>query len=132
MVLLNVLSIFLTKSSLKLPVLSKIQASPSLYSLSLIVALLQIFPFSRLFSRTLLFGNKDIIPDPGRHARTTRSSTHLHPFQVTLPNPRTLAYTSSFTSRTSELWSSLLSTTVPESYNLSFLKSNLNKLDLVS
>ena len=31
-----------------------------------------------------------------RCVRTTRSSTHSHPFQVTLPNPRTLAHKSSF------------------------------------
>ena len=35
---------------------------------------------------------KNIIPDPVRRVRTTRSSTHSHPFQVTLPNPRTLAH----------------------------------------
>ena len=32
---------------------------------------------------------KNIIPDPVRRVRTTRSSTHPHPFQATLPNPRT-------------------------------------------
>ena len=45
-VLLNLLSIFLIESSLKLSVSSTIQTSPSLYSLSTIVVLLQIFPFS--------------------------------------------------------------------------------------
>ena len=30
---------------------------------------------------------KNIIPDPVRRVRTTRSSTYSHPFQVTLPNP---------------------------------------------
>ena len=30
---------------------------------------------------------KNIIPDPMRRVRTTRSSTDSHPFQVTLPNP---------------------------------------------
>ena len=33
---------------------------------------------------------RNIIPDPMRHVRTTRSSTHSHLFQVTIPNPRTL------------------------------------------
>ena len=46
---------------------------------------------------------KNIIPDPVRRVRTTRSSTHLHSFQVTLPNPRTLAHKSSFIPRTSQL-----------------------------
>ena len=44
---------------------------------------------------------KDIIPDPVRHVRTTRGSTHSHLFQVTLPNPRTLAHKSSFIPRPS-------------------------------
>ena len=39
---------------------------------------------------------KNRIPDPVRRVQTTRSSTHSHPFQVTLPNPRTLAQRSSF------------------------------------
>ena len=30
---------------------------------------------------------RDIIPVPLRRVRTTRSSTHSHPFQVSLPNP---------------------------------------------
>ena len=45
-VLQILLSIFLTESSLKLPVSSTIQTSIILYSLSPIVILLQIFPFS--------------------------------------------------------------------------------------
>ena len=75
---------------------------------------------------------KNIIPDPVMRVQTTRSSTHSHPFQVTLPNPRTLAHKSSFIPRTSQLWNSLPPTTFPESYNLSSFKSNVNKLDLVS
>ena len=67
-----------------------------------------------------------------RLVRTTRSSTYSHPFQVTLPNPRTLSYKSSFIPRTSQLWNSLPPTTFPESYNLPFFKSNINKLDLIS
>ena len=35
---------------------------------------------------------RDIIPVPLRRFRTTRSSTHSHPFQVSLPNPRTLSH----------------------------------------
>ena len=75
---------------------------------------------------------KNIIPDPMRRVRTTRSSTHSHPFQVTLPNPRTLAHKLSFIPRTSQLQNSLPPTTFHESYNLSSFKSNINKLDLVS
>ena len=45
-VLLNLLSIFLTESSLQLSVSSTIETSLILYSLSPIVILLQIFPFS--------------------------------------------------------------------------------------
>ena len=54
---------------------------------------------------------KNIILDPVRGIRTTRSSTHSHPFQVTLPNQRTLAHKSSFIPRTSQLWNSLPPTT---------------------
>ena len=46
---------------------------------------------------------KNIIPDPVRRVQSTRSSIHSHPFQVTLPNPRTLAHKSSFIPRTSQL-----------------------------
>ena len=132
-VLLNLLSIFLTESSLKLSVSSTIQTSLILYSLSPIVVLLQIFPFFyRYFHGHCSQEIKNIIPDPMRRVRTTRSSTHSHPFQVTLPTPRTLAHKSSFIPRTSQLWNSLPPTTFPESYNLSSFKSNVNKLDLVS
>ena len=75
---------------------------------------------------------KNIIPDPVRCVRTTRSSTYSHPFQVTLPNPRTLPHKSSFIPRTSQLWNSLPPNAFPESYNLSTFKSNINKLDLIS
>ena len=74
---------------------------------------------------------KNIIPDPVRRVRTTRSSTYSHPFQVTLPNSRTLSHKSSFIPRTSHLWNSLPLFTFPESYNLPSFKSN-NKLDVVS
>ena len=116
-VLLNFLSIFLTESSLKLSILSTIQTSLILYSLS-----------HGHCSQEI----KNIIPDPVRRVRTTRSSTYSHPFQVTLPNPRTLSYKSSVIPRTSQLWNSLPPTTFPESYNLSSFKSNIKKLDLVS
>ena len=72
----------------------------------------------------------NIISDPVRRVRTTSSSIHSHPFQATLPNPRTLAHKSSFIPRTSQLWNSLPPTTFPESYNSSSF--NINKLDFVS
>ena len=75
---------------------------------------------------------KNIIPDPVRHVRITRSSTYSHPFQVTLPNPQTLSHKSSFIPRTAQLWNSLPSTTFLESYNLPPFKPNINKLDFVS
>ena len=52
---------------------------------------------------------------------------HAHPFQVSLPNPRTLAHKSSFIPRTCKTSSSF-----PELYNLSVFKSNIKKLDLIS
>ena len=75
---------------------------------------------------------KNIIPDPVRHVRTTRSSTYSRPFQTKLPNPRILAHKSPFIPRTSQLWNSLPPATFPESYNLSSFASNINKLDLIS
>ena len=42
---------------------------------------------------------RDIVPVPPRRVRTTRSSTHSHPFQVSLPNPRTLSHKSSLMER---------------------------------
>ena len=75
---------------------------------------------------------RDIIPVPLMRFRTTRSSTHSHPFQVSLPNPRTLSHKSSFIPRTCNLWNVLPSSCFPESYNLPSFKSNVNKLDLIS
>ena len=75
---------------------------------------------------------RDIIPVPLRRVRTTRSSAHSHPFQVSLPNPRTLSHKSSFIPRTCNLWNALPSSCFPESYNLPSFKSKINKLDLIS
>ena len=75
---------------------------------------------------------RDIIPVPLRRVRTTRSSTHSHPFQVSLPNPRTLSHKSSFIPRTCNLWNVLPSSCFPEFYNLPSFKSKINKLDLIS
>ena len=73
-----------------------------------------------------------IIPVPLRRVRTTRSSTHSHPFQVLLPISRTLSHKSSFIPRTCNLWNVLPSSCFPESYNLPSFKSKINKLDLIS
>ena len=75
---------------------------------------------------------RDIIPVPLRRVRTTRSSTYSHPFQVSLPNPRTLTHKSSFIPGTCNLWNVLPSSCFPESYNLPSFKSKINKLDLIS
>ena len=109
-----------------------IQVTISLQSLSHRRLVADLSIFYRYFHGHCSQEIKNIIPDPMRRVRTTRSSTHSHPFQVTLPNPRTLAHKSSFIPRTSQLWNSLPPTSFPESYNLSSFKSNVNKLDLVS
>ena len=75
---------------------------------------------------------REIIPVSLRRVRTTRSSTHSHPFQVSLPNPRTLSHKTSFIPRTCNLWNVLPSSCFPESYNLPSFKSKINKLDLIS
>ena len=104
----------------------------SLQSLSHSCLVADLSIFCRYFHGHCSQEMKNIIPDPVRRVRTTRSSTYSHPFQVTLLNPRTLSHKSSFIPRTSQLWNSLPPTTFPESYNLSSFKSNINKLDLVS
>ena len=74
---------------------------------------------------------RDIILVPLRCVRTTRSSTHSQPFQVSLPTSRTLSYKSLFIPRTCNLWN-VLPSCFPESYNLPSFKSKINKLDLIS
>ena len=61
---------------------------------------------------------RDIIPVPLRCVRTTRSSTHSHPFLVSLPTSQTLSHKSSFIPRTCNLWNILPSSCFPVSYNL--------------
>ena len=100
--------------------------------------LLYLFEKSHILQPILLLSNSshqqflDIIPVPLRHVRTTRSLTHSHPFQVSLPTPPTLSHKSSFIPRTCNLWSVLPSCLFPESYNLPYFKSKINKLDLIS
>ena len=88
--------------------------------------------FYRYFRGHCSLEIKSIIPDPLKHVRPTRSSTQSHPFQAILSNPRTLSHKSSFIPRTFQLWNTLPSTSFPESYNLSYFKSDINKLDLIS
>ena len=61
---------------------------------------------------------RDMIPFPLRCVRTTRSSTHSHPFLVSLPTSQTLSHKSSFIPRTCNLWNILPSSCFPVSYNL--------------
>ena len=75
---------------------------------------------------------REIIPVSHRRVRTTRSSTHSHPFQVSLPTSRALSHKSSFIPRTCNLWSLLPSSCFPASYSLPSFKSKINKLDLIS
>ena len=69
---------------------------------------------------------RDIIPVPLRRVRTTRSSTHSHPFQVSLPNPRTLSHKSSFIPRTCNLWNVLPSSCFPTCH-----VSNLRSINFI-
>ena len=75
---------------------------------------------------------REIIPVPLRRVRTTRSSTHSHPVQVSLPISRTLSYKSSFIPTACNLWNVLPSSCFPASYNLPSFKFKINKLDLIS
>ena len=86
--------------------------------------------FYRYFHRHCSQEIRDI-PVPLRHVRTTRSSTHSHPFQVSLPTSQTSSHKSSFILRTCNLWN-LLPSCFPESCNLPSFKSKINKLDLIS
>ena len=95
-VLLNLLSIFLTGSSLKVYISSTIHASPIFYRLSPTAVLLQICPFSTAIFMDIALRKSGIL----------FPFTHLNPFQVTLPNSVTLSHKSSFIPRTSHLWNS--------------------------
>ena len=87
--------------------------------------------FYRYFHRHCSQEIREIIPVPLRRARTTRSSTHSHPFQVLLPNPRTSSHKSSFSPRTCNLWN-ILPPSFPKACNLPSFKSKINILDLIS
>ena len=86
----------------------------------------------RCFHRHCSQEIRDNIPVPLRGLRTTRSSTHSHPFQVSLPNPRTLPHKSEFIPKTCNLWNLLPSSCFPGCHNLPSFKFKINKLDLIS
>ena len=88
-------------------------------------------PFCYSFFEHLMITNELPCLRSSEACQTTRSSTHSHPFQVSLPNPRTLSHKSSFIPRTCNLWNVLPSSCFPESYNLPSFKSKMNKLDLI-
>ena len=129
MVLLNLLDRVQSKA---IRLINNPNLTNSLQSLSYRRTVADLSIFYRCFHGRCSQEIKNIVPDPVRRVRITRSSTYSHPFQVTLPNPRTLSHKSSFIPRTSQLWKSLPPTTFPESYNLSSFTSNINNLDLVS
>ena len=91
-VLLHLLSIFSTKSSLKLSDSSTIITSPVLYSLSHCRLAADLPILYRYFYGHCSMEIRGISPDPMRRVCTNGSSTHAHPFQVTLPNPRLIAH----------------------------------------
>ena len=74
---------------------------------------------------------KNVIPGPVRRVRTT-SSTQSHPFQVMLPNPRTLAHKSSFILKTSQLWNTIAFSFFPRNLHLTtYHPSNLTSTNLI-
>ena len=75
---------------------------------------------------------RGIIPVLLGRVRTTRSSTHSHPFQVPLPASQTISHKSSFIRRACNLWNVLPSSCFPESYNFLSFKSKIFKLDFSS
>ena len=70
---------------------------------------------------------REIVPVSLRSVRTTRTSTHSHPFQFSLSNSQTPSHKSPFIPRTCSLWNVLLSPCFLESYNLPSFKSKINK-----
>ena len=115
-----------------IPLINNPNLTISLQPLSHCRLVRDLFIFYRYFHRHCSQEIRETIPVPLRYVRTTRSSTHSHPFQVSLPNPRTLSHKSSFIPRTCNLWNVLPSSCFPESYNLPSFKSKINKLDLIS
>ena len=93
---LNLLHIFFDKAQLKATrLINNPDLTKSFHFLShcRLVAYLSIF--YRFFRGHCSLDIKNIIPDSLRNVQLTRSSTQSHPFQVMLPNPRTLSHKSS-------------------------------------
>ena len=130
-VLLNLLSIFSVQFK-AICLINNPNLTNSLQSLSHHPLFADLSIFYHYFHGHCFLEIRNVIPDPVRHVRTTRSSTYSHPFQVTIPYPHTVAHKSSFIPRTFRLWSALPSIAFSESYNLSAFKANISKLDLVS
>lgn len=74
----------------------------------------------------------DITIDALRKFCTTRRLTCLHSFQISLPNPQILSHKSSFLPRTCNPRKEIcLLLSFHESYNLSFCKPRIKKLDFL-
>lgn len=73
-----------------------------------------------------------MVPVPLKRVRTTRSSTNTGPFQILLHNPTILSHKSLFLQRTCNLQNVLSSPSFPELYNLSSLRTKIDKLALIS
>ena len=111
--------------SIAIPLISNSNLTSSLQSLSYRCLVAGFSIFYGYFHGNCSLEIKKITPGPMRSFKITRSSTQSHPFQVTLPNPRTLAHKSPFIPRTSHLWNTLPPIAFPEAYNLSSCKSHL-------
>ena len=68
-----------------------------------------------------------LVPLPFSRGRSTRYSDRLHDFSVTIPRCYKDVYVNSFFPRTAKLWNSLLIECFPLTYDLSGLKSRINR-----
>ena len=84
--------------------------------------------FDRYFHGNCSLHYTDIIPDTMRYVQTTRSPTQSHPFQVILPNPRTLSHKAPSIQNNYQPWSILLSSSFPKSYKSSCFKFKINNV----
>ena len=86
------------------------------------VASLKLF-YRYCFGRCL----SELVPFPYSRWRSTCYSDRLHYFSVTIPRCYKDVYVSSFFPRTARLWNSLPIERCPLTYNLSSLKSRINR-----
>ena len=68
-----------------------------------------------------------LVPLPHSRGRSTRYSDRLHDFSVTIPRCYKNVYVNSFFPRTARLWNSLPIEYFPLTYDLSGLKSRINR-----